>query len=71
VRALLSQVRHVAVDRAREKLESFLVTLPGQPFQQDSSLNAASINDYSLHATRAMKRLKELASPSPSRNRAK
>jgi len=44
----------------QEKLRQFLVTLPEYPFQQGSSLNAASIDYDSLRALQAMKRLKEL-----------
>jgi arylsulfatase len=46
----------------QQKLKAFLVTLPDFPFQQGSSLNAASINYNSLQAMQAMKRLHQLES---------
>jgi len=36
------------------------VTLPQYPFREDSSLNAAGINYYSLKATKALKMLEKL-----------
>ena len=52
----------------QQKLKDFLGTIPGFPFQEGSSLNAAGINYQSLKATAAMKRLHELESLSPPNN---
>ena len=52
----------------QQKIKEFLVTLPGFPFQQGSSLNASDINYNSLQAMQAMKRLKELETLSPPSN---
>ena len=49
----------------QQKLKAFLTSLPGYPFQQGSSLNAANINYNSIQAMQAMKRLNELESLSP------
>ena len=42
------------------KLKEFFVTLPQYPFQEDSSLNTAGINYYSLKATKPLKMLEKL-----------
>ena len=42
------------------EIKKFLVTIPGFPFQQGSSMNAAGINYQSLKAVDALKRLQEL-----------
>jgi len=52
----------------QQKLNEFLLTLPQYPFQQGSSLNAATINYTSLQAMQAMKRLQELETISRPRN---
>jgi hypothetical protein len=52
----------------QEKLSAFLTTLPDYPFQQGSSLNAASINYNTIQAMQAMQRLKQLESLQPPLN---
>jgi len=52
----------------QQKLKTFLTTLPQYPFQQGTSLNAASLNYNSLKAVEALKRLKELESLTPPSN---
>jgi arylsulfatase len=44
----------------QQKLRTFLMSLPEYPFQQGSSLNAASVNYDTLKAMQAMKRLEQL-----------
>jgi arylsulfatase A-like enzyme len=44
----------------QQVIKGFLVTLPGYPYQEGSSLNAAGINYQTLKAAAAMKRLHEL-----------
>jgi arylsulfatase len=46
----------------QQVIKEFLVTIPGYPFQEGSSLNAAGINYQTLKAATAMKRLQDLES---------
>jgi hypothetical protein len=45
---------------AQGKIKEFLLTLPNYPFQEGSSLNAASIKYNTLNAAVALKRLQEI-----------
>jgi arylsulfatase len=45
---------------AQVYIKKFLATIPGFPFQEGSSLNAAGINYQTIKAAKALKRLEEL-----------
>ncbi len=48
---------------AQEYIRKFLDTIPGYPFQEGSSLNAAGINYQTLKAAQILKQLETLSSP--------
>jgi hypothetical protein len=48
---------------AQEYIRKFLDTIPGYPFQEGSSLNAAGINYQTLKAAQVLKQLETLSSP--------
>ena len=52
---------------AQNFIKEFLATIPGYPFQEGSSLNAAGINYNTLRLQEAMKRLQSLEGFSPLR----